>query len=43
MQTTFPTRIRTLVSKVSILPPVSSEDDTSSPLGEAIGSPKVTQ
>src|SRR5439155_21101864 len=29
--------------KSPLLPPMSSEDDTSSPLGEAIGSPMVTK
>jgi len=38
----IPARIRTFVSKVSILPLVSPEDDTSSPLGEAIGSLRTT-
>ena len=39
----IPARIRTFVSKVSDMQPMSSEDDTSSPLGEAIVSPMVAK
>ena len=43
MRTTFPPAFAPLCQKSPILPPMSSEDDTSSPLGEAIGSPMATK
>jgi len=42
MQTTFPPAFAPLCQKSPMLPRVSPEDDTSSPLGEALGSPMAT-